>query len=92
MTGIEIDTPDTSLSQQFGAINIGIKNRLSLLLNLRSSADGKLKGIFEILSQPTLTDNHKEVLIKLIEACKHKKYTRTRIGTFIRKVLKTSLT
>jgi hypothetical protein len=92
MTDVNIDTPDITLSQQLGAINTSINNQLLLSLNLKSSSDDKMKSIFEVLSRPTLTENHKDVLMSLIDACKHKKYTYTRIGSFSRKVVKTSLT
>lgn len=94
MTDTEIDTPDGTLSQQFGLNNIRIENLLPLHIGLKNSTEKKIVEILEILrTQLNISDNHRDILIHLIDSCKCKQYTSRRISSrYERLVIKTSHT
>jgi hypothetical protein len=94
MTDAAIDIPDNTLSQQVGASNIYIQNLLPVTISTKSSFDEKMKNIFEVLkTQSDITDNHRQIIERLIEACKCTTYTHTGFRSWLnRTVIKTSHT
>jgi hypothetical protein len=94
MTGTEIDTPDSTFSQQLGNINLHIEKLLPLHIELRTSTEKKIMEILDLLkSQQNITDNDRDIIMHAIDACKCKQYTATRITSYFqRTVIKTTHT
>ena len=89
-----MSSPDVSIAPEILSNRMNLVNfetHFNLTNGIYSANKDKMDKIFTTLSQKNISDNKKEILKELIDACKCKEYTYTRIlGIFERKVKKTT--